>query len=80
MPKWKCSFEHKIESTNEWRKATVHSRAGTSTGKDTFWLNVKDKENGSLKSLNFEELSEWRPLDEEVLVSTSAAECLAELE
>ena len=58
MPKCKCSFEYKIKPTDEWTKVTVISRAGKSTGKNKFWLNVKDKEDGSLKSLNFEELSE----------------------
>ena len=32
---------------------------------------MKDKEDGSLKSLKFEELSEWRPLDEEIRINTS---------
>ena len=58
MPKCKCSFEYKGKPTYEWRKATVNSRAGKSTGKNKFWLNVKYKEDGSLRSLNFEELSE----------------------
>ena len=71
MPKCKCSFEYKIKPTDEWRKATVISRAGKSAGKNKFWLNVKDKEDGSLKSLNFEELSEWIPFDDEVLINTS---------
>ena len=71
MPKCKSSLECKLKPTDEWRKATVISRAGNSTGKNKFWLNVKDKEDGSLKNLNVKELSEWRHLDEEVLINTS---------
>ena len=52
-------------------KDSCISRAGKSTGKNKFWLNVKDKEDSSRKSLNFEKLSEWRPLDEEALINTS---------
>ena len=61
----------KIKPTDEWRKANVIRRAGKSTARNKFWLNVKDIEDGSLKRLNFEKLSEWRPLDEEVLINTS---------
>ena len=46
MSECKCSFEHKIEPTDEWRKATVISRVGKSAGKNKFWLNVKDKGDG----------------------------------
>ena len=58
MRKCKCSFEYKVKPTDEWRKATVISIAGKSRGKNKFWLNLKDKEDSSLKSLNFKELSE----------------------
>ena len=50
LPKRKYSFEYKIKLTDEQRKATVISRALKSTGKNKFWLNVKDKEDGSRKA------------------------------
>ena len=62
---------YKIKPTDEWRKREKREkRVGKSKGKNKFWLNVKNKD-GSLESLNFEELSEWRPSDEEVLINTS---------
>ena len=53
---------------NEWRKAIILSRAGKSSGMNKYWFNIKDLEDGSMKSVDFENINSWKNLNEEVLL------------
>ena len=53
---------------NEWRKAMILSRAGKSSGMNKYWFNIKDLEDGSMKSVDFENINSWKNLNEEVLL------------
>ena len=47
----------------------VISRAGKATGINQYWLNVKNLQNGIMKSVDFEQITEWTKIQEEVLFS-----------
>ena len=47
---------------NEWRKAMILSRAGKSSGVNKYWFNIKDLEDGSMKSVDFENINGWKNL------------------
>ena len=46
----------------------IFSWAGKSSGVNKYWLNIKDLEDGSMKSVGFENISSWENLNEEVLL------------
>ena len=50
-------------------EAIVISRAGKATGKNKYWMNIKDLENGAFKSINCEEIDEWRLNNEVILLA-----------
>ena len=55
--------------TNELGDCMVISRAGKATGINQYWLNVKNLQNGIMKSVDFEQITEWTKIQEEVLFS-----------
>ena len=54
---------------NELSEYMVVSRAGKATGISQYWLNVKNLQNGIMKSVDFEQITEWTKIQEEVLFS-----------
>ena len=46
----------------------ILSRAGKSSGVNKYWFNIKDLEDGSMKSVDFENINGWKNLNEEVLL------------
>ena len=53
---------------NDWTKAMILSRAVKSSGVNKYWFNIKDLEDGSMKSVDFENINSWKNLNEEVLL------------
>ena len=45
------------------------TRAGKVSGKNCYWFNVKDLDDDSMKSVNFENINGWKNINEEVLLS-----------
>ena len=45
------------------------SRARKATGKNKYWLNVKDLDDVSIKNVYFENINGWKNINEEVLLS-----------
>ena len=46
----------------------IISRAGKASGKNKYWFNVKDLEDDTVKSVDFENIRSWKNLNEEVLL------------
>ena len=55
--------------TNKLGDYIVISRAGKATGINQYWPNVKNLQNGIMKSADFEQITEWTKIQEEVLFS-----------
>ena len=43
------------------------SRAGKASGKNKYWFNVKDLDDDSIKSVNFENINGWKNINEVLL-------------
>ena len=52
-----------------WHAALVLGRAGKATGKNKYWINIKNLCDNTLQSLNLEELTSWKNMDEEVFLT-----------
>ena len=46
----------------------IISWAGKASGKNKYWFNVKDLEDDTMKSIDFENIRNWKNLSEEVLL------------
>ena len=66
IPSLKSEITYEDPDTNEWRKAMIISRAGKASGKNKYWFNVKDLEDDTVKSVDFENIRSWKNLNEEV--------------
>eukprot|EP00795_Rhopilema_esculentum_P002321 gene2321-biopygen11363 len=65
-------IEYKINENDPWITGTVLGRAGKASTSTKYWFNVEDKDTGEKKSLNFEQLSDWKKVNEEIdLVTVS---------
>ena len=51
-------------------------RAGKATGKNRYWINIKDLTDNTLQSLNLEELTSWKNIDEEVLLNSATSDAI----
>ena len=71
FPQQKAIFEYKVKKEDSWQEAIVINRAGKTTGRNKFWMNIKRVPQEDMKSLNFEELHEWHIKNESVLMSKS---------
>ena len=71
LPPRKSHIEYKVKKEDSWQEAIVINRAGKTTGRNKFWMNIKRVPQEEMKSLNFEELHEWRIKNESVLMSRS---------
>ena len=68
VPKVRSKITYEDPDRNEWRKAMVIGRGGKASGKDKYWFNIKDLEDDSMKCVDFENISSWKNLNEEVLL------------
>ena len=71
IPSLKSKITYEDPDTKEWRKAMIISRAGKASGRNKYWLNVKDLEDDTMKSVDFENIRSWKNLNEEVLLCKS---------
>ena len=46
----------------------IISQVGKASGKNKYWFNVKDLEDNTMKSVDFENIESWKNLNEEVLL------------
>ena len=53
-----------MKRNDQWKEAIVINGAGKATGKNKYWMNIKDLEDGTFKSINVEEIDERRLKDE----------------
>ena len=74
---WKLNYSPKIRDriqfidpdTNELNDYLVVNRAGKASGIYRNWLNVKNMKNGRMQSVEFDKISQWTPVHEEVMYS-----------
>ena len=69
IPSIKSKITYQESESNLWKRAVVMSRAGKATGRNKYWFNVKDLDNDSMRSVDFENVSSWKNINEEVLIS-----------
>ena len=69
LPKVKSTVLARPSGGNEWRRLQVISRGGKATGKYVKYLNVLDTDTNKPECVNWDTISEWKPVEEEVLVS-----------
>ena len=55
--------------TNSWNDTLVLGKAGTSTGKNKTWLNIKNLKYNSHQSVDFSKTESWKNIEEEVLIT-----------
>ena len=55
-------------------KRLVISRAGKASGKNKYWFNIKDLDDNTMKSLEFENISSWKNLSEILLCERESFE------
>ena len=60
IPSLKSTITYEDPDTNEWRKAMIISQAGKASGKNKYWLNAKDLEDDTMKSIDFENIRSWK--------------------
>ena len=65
----RSKIDHEDPKSDLWKKAMVMGRAGKASGKNKYWFNVKDLDDDSIKSVNFENINGWKNINEEVLLS-----------
>jgi hypothetical protein len=56
---------YQLELAGEWSQGKILGRAGKATGKYSDWYNVKDKNNGEERSVDFGNVAGWRMLENE---------------
>ena len=69
MPKIRDRIQFIDPDTNELNEYLVISRAGKASGIYRHWLNVKNMKNGCMQSVDFDKISQWTPVHEEVMYS-----------
>ena len=68
VPSLGSKVTYEDSDRNEWKKAMILSRAGKSSGVNKYWFNIKDLKDGSVKSVDFENIKSWKNLDKQVLL------------
>ena len=69
MPKIRDRIQFIDPDTNELNEYLVISRAGKASGIYRHWMNVKNMKNGCIQSVDFDKISQWTPVHEEVMYS-----------
>ena len=69
VPSVKSNIEYKVKRSDPWKEAIVISRVGKATGKNKYWMNIKDLEDGTFKSINFDKIDQWRLKGEVILLA-----------
>lgn len=70
-PKIKDYVEYKLFDSDEVSKSQILSRAGKVSGKYSNWFNIRDIENDTIASIDWQNVEKWKPISsEEVLISS----------
>ena len=69
-------IEYKLPNSSTWHAALVLGRAGKATGKNKYWINIKNLSDNTLQSLNIEELTSWKNMNEEVLLNSATSDAV----
>lgn len=75
-------IEYKAQENDQWTQASILGRAGKANTSTRYWYNVEDNTTGVRKSVNLQELNDWRKIEEDanmVLIPRNKhdeAECL----
>ena len=59
-------IEYKAHEDDQWTQASILGRAGKANTSTRYWYNVEDSTTGIRKSVNLQELNEWRKIEEDV--------------
>ena len=76
LPTTGNKIEYKLPNSSTWHAALVLGRAGKATGKNKHWINIKNLSDNTLQSLNLEELTSWKNMDEEVLLNSATSDAV----
>ena len=68
VPSLGSKVTYEDSDRNEWKKAIILSRADKSSGVNKYWFTIKDLKDGSVKSVDFENIKSWKNLDKQVLL------------
>ena len=71
MPRAKSRITYVLRDSSDWKSATVLSRAGKAKGKYKSFLNVLDDGDEVGKCVDWRDVDDWKPLNQDVLVCTS---------
>ena len=59
-------IESKAHEDDQWTQASILGRAGKANTSTRYWYNVEDNTTGVRKSVNLQELNDWRKIEEDV--------------
>ena len=71
LPRGKSRITYVLRDSSDWKSATVLGRAGKATGKYKFFLNVLDDGDEIGKCVDWRDVDDWKPLNQDVLVCSS---------
>jgi len=64
LPKKRDVIKYRESGSENWKEATVVSRADKATGKFLSWLNITSKEDDKHTCLDFNNVEEWSKIDD----------------
>ena len=59
-------IEYKAHEDDQWTQASILGRAGKANTSTRYWYNVEDNTTEIRKSVNLQELNDWRKIEEDV--------------
>ena len=71
LPKVKSTVLAKPVGESEWKQLKIISCGGKATGKYAKYMNVLDTESNKTDCVNWDTISEWKQIDEEILMSNT---------
>ena len=69
LPKVNTKVIYHNPDTNSWNEALILGKAGKSTGKNKTWLNIKNLQDDSHRSVDFSKIESWKNIEEAVLIT-----------
>ena len=70
FPKRNQCIKYRTSQENDWSHVKYLNRAGKATGKYNNWLNVKNIDDDKEYSLDWNQVSEWQPIEHHVFLGT----------
>ena len=68
LPKNNQCVKYRLSNENEWANVKILKRAGKASGKYHNWLNVRNLDNEREFSIDWDQVSEWKPIEYEVFL------------